>query len=232
MTSERDPQPGLQRGAPCPALRPQVAGADSVWVSPRSRVSSHSPGESRLGPAATHLQAATWNRPARAVPGAPQLQLHQRQASTPGTPRLLNSTQVSSGASSEAGGASRAEGTRGRQVSRGPQHPAAHARPRTHLSAGTRGGGGGGLGRKKTGGSGTTPKTLKCGNLQRPAERHFLKHFLLWRHGSRGSPPALKGAAGGSGPGQRWCPQAAAPPGRYPGGASRSGGSGVDACGF
>lgn len=108
----------------------------------------------------------------------------------------------------------------------GPQPPAAHARPRTHLSAGTRGGGCGGCGGlgRKDGGLWHHPGDIKKVGIYigRPSATSS-NTSCFWRHGSRGPPPALKGAAGGR------CPQAAAPPGRAgTRGASRSGGSGVD----
>lgn len=193
------------RGAlPCPSA--QVAGAESAWDSPRSRVSSRRPGESRLRPAATHREAATWNRPAGAVLGASQLHLHRGRAATPGTPDFLNTP----------GRCRQSRGAGARQVSRGPQHPAAHARPRTHLSAGTRGGGCGGCGGlgRKDGGLWHHPEDIKKVGIYigRPNATSS-NTSCFWRHGSRGPPPALKGAAGG------WCPQAAAPPGRaVPGG--------------
>lgn len=89
----------------------------------------HPPGSSHLGP--PQLGLLSWASP---------FQLHERNASSPQTPWLLNSTELSPGASRKAGGASTPgqRTLRGSQVAPGPRRPAAHARRRTHLSAGTR----------------------------------------------------------------------------------------------
>lgn len=124
MTPKRDPQPGLQEGRPAPPFCPSGQGQD-VFAFPRGHVRRHTVGMNHC----CLPKPPTWKQPPGAArPGllwASALHLRKRSASTPGTPRLSNPTEVSSGASCEAGDAS-PPGQRGRGVDRwhrGPSTP-------------------------------------------------------------------------------------------------------------
>lgn len=104
---ERVSQPGLQQGAPCPArILLKVAGAESNVEFPHGHVCLHTVQMNhgslpKPPPPSGHLEP-----PGPGLFRASQRQPAQEKGLYSQKPRLLNSTEISSGASSEEGGAS------------------------------------------------------------------------------------------------------------------------------
>lgn len=185
---------GEPRPGPRTRAHPAQGAEELLWACPRPRVSRtlemNAALPQRRPPQSSHLDPPrpgmfSWD---------PNSGPHDRNASTPRNPRLLNSTEASSGPSDEEGGASApgqddvgcAGGTRARVCSRGSPLPG-DSPVRGDAGRGRRG-----LGRPERG-RWHRPKTLKCGNLK-PASPAQLPQTLpaLASRGTWAGPP-LKG---------------------------------------
>lgn len=162
-----------------------------------------------------HLQEATWNHRAGAVPGRPTPTRARERLVCPESPTFK--LHRSFFGSHKGGGRRELAGAEQTGVCR-CHHPHPAAARGTHLLAGVRGrgaappgGGGGGWG-GETGGSGTSPQTLKCGNLKPAGPARLPQTLPALTSRSTWAGPALKGAAGGARPDHAPHPLPGGPP--------------------
>lgn len=195
--TQRPPEgsPGLDPGGGArPRAHPAQGAEELLWACPRPRVSRtlemNAALPQRRPPRSSHLEPPRPGMFSWDSNSGP----HDRNASTPRNPRLLNSTEASSGPSDEEGGASApgqddagcASGTRARVCSRGSPPPGDSP---VHGDAGR---GRRGLGRPERG-RWHRPKTLKCGNLKHASPAQLPQTLpALASRGTWAGPP-LKG---------------------------------------